>query len=249
MGAHVTGQSFLRYATILGMHDYIDWETGNVYFDNGDFLELLEFAKSLPSSMLYSGSDFEFIASGRQIMQISENIYSFEPFNDFQIIRSVFGGDIVFKGLPTRSGSGNMMLIDNGLGLAITSSSASVEGAWAFLRTILSSEWQRANIFHSFPSNKTIFDERLSRAMESSDSPRVMTWNDKRIEYSEVTEEDANQLFDVFDSLTGSSSTDVIIMNIIHETANDYFNGRHSSEDAVRIIQNRISIYVSELVG
>ena len=244
MGAMTSGYSFLNYAMILGMDDYVDWETGNVDFTGGDFLRLLEFARTLPSGLLYSSSDWELIGSGRQIMQISENTGTFD---EIQISRTLFGGDIVFKGLPVYNGSGNMMIIENGF--AITTTSTSITGAWEFLRMLMTKEWQQADTRGLFPSNQAVFDERLKTAMEPLTRPKVTGMSGLFIEYYETTKEEADQLLMVIDSLTGSSSTDTVIMNIILETAMDYFNGRHSSEDTVRIIQNRVGIYVSEQVG
>jgi len=113
----------------------------------------------------------------------------------------------------------------------------------------MTKEWHQADTRDIFPSNQAVFDERLKTAMEPLTRPKVAGWNNITIEYYETTEEEADQFLVMIDSLTGSSGTDTVIMNIILETAQDYFNGRHSSEDAVRIIQNRVGIYVSEQVG
>jgi len=144
-------------------------------------------------------------------------------------------------------GSGNMMIPE--IGLAITTTSTSITGAWEFVRMLMTKEWHQATPGHMFPSNQAVFDERMQAAMEPLTRPKSTSFNDITIEYYETTQEEADQLLMVIDSLRGSSSTDTVIMNIILETAMDFFNGRHSSEDAVRIIQNRVGIYVSEQVG
>jgi len=244
MGSMTTGQYFIYYSLLLDMDNYVDWETGNVYFDTDEFFQLLEFADTLPKTIQYTANDWELIDLGQQIMQISVNIGTL---NDIQISRVLFGGDIVFKGLPVINGNGNMMNIENGL--AILTTSESITGAWEFVRSIYMDRWQQENVRHLFPTNQSVFNERLGFAMESLTRPHIAQWNNFTVEYFETTANEAEQFLLLIDSMTSSFSTDPVIMNIILETALDYFNGRHTSQDAIRIIQNRVMIYVSEQTG
>jgi hypothetical protein len=57
---------------------------------------------------------------------------------------------------------------------------------------------------------------------------------------------EVNQVLALIDSASGIASRDEALMNIVMEGAADYFSGRSSAQDAARVIQNRVSIYVAE---
>ena len=66
------------------------------------------------------------------------------------------------------------------------------------------------------------------------------------IEVYATTQEEADQILAVINSVTTVSGYDESLMKIIQEGAEDYFNGRSTSQDAARVIQSRASIYVAE---
>ncbi|MCL2628900.1 MAG: extracellular solute-binding protein [Oscillospiraceae bacterium] len=131
--------------------------------------------------------------------------------------REWWGGDFVAKGYPSANRQGNTMKVD--FGLAITTNCKDVDGAWEFLRTFLLKEWQQENRWLTFPFNKSALEETYG---------------------------DDEQILALIDSATGSVYYDTVLLNIVAETASDYFNGLRTAESAARIIQSRAAIYVSE---
>ena len=257
MGMGGTRASFLSQAMMFSMDEYVDWATGVCYFDRGDFAQLLEFAMTFPEEFDWDreygemGMDWnEPIVTGRQIMMMT-GIYDFRS---LQMNTMIFGGDIVFKGFPTESRNGNAIQIDGAL--AITSSSAHMEGAWEFLRIMLSEEWQYENIQWGMPTNRAVFDEMVEEAMK----PRTyidehgneieisggMSWNGYYMEERPMTREEADQLLALIDSVSSVVIQNDALMTIINEGAEDFFNGRNSAQDAARIIQSRATIYIAE---
>jgi len=246
MGRWLTKESFLQNAVMLGMDEYVDWAAGEARFDRGDFAQLLEFANRFPAEIDYDDDmyidDHELIATGRQIMA---QMYV-SDFRGLQMQRAMFGGDIVFKGFPTESRSGNSLNI--GSGLAVTTTCIDKAGAWTFLRTILTNDWQKENVQWNFPTNKVAFDEKAKEAMtmdENSDT-QIGWGRDMMITLTAMTQEELNQIMALIDSVSGIASYDEALMNIINEGAADFFSGRSSAQDAARIIQSRTSIYISE---
>ena len=77
-------------------------------------------------------------------------------YNDFY-----FGGDATYIGYPTSSGVGSMMMLSSGF--AMSSKCRDKDAAWAFLRTILSEEYQED--IWGMPINKNAFDKKLKEAM------------------------------------------------------------------------------------
>ena len=246
MGSWLTKENFFRTAVWFNIDEYVDWATSVVSFDRGDFAQLLELSNRFPAEpedsddMGFYISEDEMIAQGRQIMMqhwLSELEW-------FQYYRAIFGGDVVFKGFPTESRNGNSFQINSSI--AMTNSCRDKDGAWSFMRTILSNEWQQENIQWGFPTNKAAFDEVIKEAMTEPEHERRFYMNNTEVVLGAWTQEEINQILDLINSASGIASYDEALMNIIMEGAQDFFSGRSSAEDAARVVQNRANIYVSE---
>ena len=253
LGQWLTKENFLQMAVMFGMDEYVDWAAGEVHFDTGAFAQLLEFANSFPAEIDYDREAYieeqELIATGRQIM----SVMYFWDFQSVQRYRSMYGGDVVFKGFPAESRNGSAFIINSGL--SITTRCVSPDGAWEFLRDILKTDWQRSNVHWDFPTSKAVFDEMAEQAMKVDESDfgfaRTVVADGVYMEDGmwrpdPVTQEDVNMLITLIDSISNIASYDESLMNIINEGASDFFSGRSSAQDAARIIQNRASILISE---
>jgi len=243
LGQGLTKLHFLQAFFMFNMNDYVDWNAGTVNFDNRDFIDLLMFANTLPDE--YDWDDYipenELIAEGRQIMAA----IGLSDFDDYQMYRAIFGGDVVFKGFPNESKNGYSIITNTGF--AITTRCKDADGAWSFLRTFLNEDWQSNNIWYGLPLNKSVFDKKLKDAMNEDEyGRRSVGWNNFFIELEPLTREDADQIMALINSVSGSIGQDDALWNIVSESANDFFNGQTSASDAARVIQNRASIYVSE---
>jgi len=170
MGSWLTKDQFIRAAMTINMDQFIDWESGRVHFDTGEYAQLLEFANRFPAEfiwdddMMWQGPD-QLIASGRQIMMWT----SLWDFDSFKWQRDMFGGDVVFKGFPTESRHGSSFTAYTGL--AMTTRASNKDAAWGFIREFLTSDWQRANInwLYGMPMNKEVFDEIAAESMIERD--------------------------------------------------------------------------------
>jgi len=254
MGQWNTKINFLSQAIFLGMDKYVDWANGKCDFDNDDFAGLLEFANTFPDEFNYDYDNYieehELIAMGRQIMSM---MYIYD-FRSVMMQRAMYGGDLVFKGFPTDNRQGNSINISGGL--AMTSKCIDKEGAWQFMRTILAEDWQRNNVW-GFPTNKNVFYEKLEEATTPQyytdwegnevEIKHSMGWGDGfMIEYGAMSQEEADQIMELINSVTGTSSQDQVLSDIISEDATEFFNGRRTAREAARIIQSRASIYIAE---
>jgi len=238
----VVAKDWFAYDVIMAnINEYIDWVSGTAHFDRGDFARLLEFADTLPAVYDYSLKEIELIASGEQIMLVQEQLSSFEY---YKLYEALFGGNIVFKGFPTESRAGNYLHAHSGI--AITSSCKDKNGAWQFVRMTLTEAWQNENIIsYGFPSNKATFEARVA---ESMDPDYKSFWNmdGYEIEIKPTTQEQVDTILALIDSLSGAAVRDDELINIISEGLDNFFSGHNSAEDTARIIQSRVSIYLSE---
>ncbi|MCL2627936.1 MAG: extracellular solute-binding protein [Oscillospiraceae bacterium] len=242
LGGGMHKDEFLRAAVSLNIDEYINWKAGTASFDTPDFLLLLEFINSFldnpqplldgglpPPESRYGGIDMDPIATGRQIMaEVNFHEFIVYPMR----YKPLFGGDIVFKGFPTSKRAGNSLNIDIG-SLAITTGTKDIDGAWQFLRMFLDKDYQLENYFMGFPTNKAAFNVLLDAAIPP------------------ISQEDVNQILALISSVSGTVGwqADMTLMNIITESAADYWSGKITAEDAARVIQSRASIYVAEQAG
>jgi len=248
-GEWIDGRNLLEMIIKNNFESFVDWSTGTVHFDNDYFVDLLEFVFDLDKrisidllSLIMRGQSQtpQLISSGEQLMIIS----TFAGFEYYSVFQDIFNGEFVFKGYPAEDWSGNS--INSNLGIAITSISKNQQGAWEFLRMLLSEKYQRQNAINAFPTNKNIFNERITKTMEEVTLPAVL-YEGLLVIPRPLSQEDVNDIVDLIDSISKMTSQADPLWNIINETVSDFYSGAITSKNAARIIQNRASNYVAEL--
>ena len=253
VGTDYTKESFLN--TMIGsiMDEYVDWAAGTVNFNSECFVQLLEFADTLPSDFLpYEYEEHELVASGRQIMS---EVWAYSGFDPIQKYRHIYGGDLVFKGFPVGDRNGN--ILNPYYRFAITAGCKDMEGAWQFLRTFLTKEWYLESFpllsSVGFPLNREVYDMMLTETMAENRqiSWTLGTYRTTSIDLQPTTRADADMVLSMINSLTivNDRSFGFGIHDIVMEGAKDYFNGRNTAAEAARIIQSRASIFMAEQSG
>ena len=61
-----------------------------------------------------------------------------------------------------------------------------------------------------------------------------------------MTQEQIDRAVGFIENLHNSAFDDEIIMNIIYEEAESFFQGQKTAEDVTGVIQNRVQLYLSE---
>lgn len=257
LGDWLTKTNFLQTAVSFSMDRYIDWNSGTVSFNTPEFAQLLELSTSLPDdpnwSLIYIGDDVipiqgapadELIATGRQIMSVE----TLGGFHFYQYHKAMYGGEVVFKGFPNDSGSGNSFMIETSF--AIIEQSSNKDGAWAFLRTVLDKDWQlNANTpgtlptIHGFPTNRAAFEEKVAMELEVDYSDGM-----NGISVENLTQADVDKVVNLISSASGTSGwfIDRVLWDIISKGIAEYYKGNVSAEDAADVIHNSVAIYVTE---
>lgn len=261
---HRSKTDMLRLCIMMNEQSYIDWTTGECRFDSDDFKAVLEFANRFPDTVNWEeqlSPVIERIAEGKLLL-METCIYRFE---DIQLYDQLYQDDFVFIGYPTADGSnGSAFLCRDTYG--IYAKSEQKEGAWAFLETLLTEEYQTNRIM-GLPTLNSAYEKELAKSMEKQyiqdeagnlipdadgnpvEVPRApLTYDDFTTECDVVTKEQAEKMAELIANTQKvySSSGTVEIMNIITEEAAPYFAGQKSIEEAMEVIQSRISVYVSE---
>ena len=259
-GHWFTGISILSNA-VGNTQGFIDWDSRQANFDNPEFIDLLEIAKTLPkefgSSLMEMDVVYKRISDGRQML-LPTYIFTIE---DVRITRAQIG-DIIAIGVPTYMGGQNKVHIMGDIG--IYAKSPNQEAAWSFVRRLLLPE---ANVDNAtvvgnevlgMPLRIDKFNEQIAESMiqefwdadipflgavKGEEMPRV-TINDVPI-YA-MTEEEAAEIRAIVTGATLGSRSDNTVWMIIDEEYQAFINGVRSSADTARIIQNRVQTYLYE---
>lgn len=252
---YYTRDTMLETVLSMNMNEYVDWISGKCNYNSEDFVKLLEFVNGFPKEYDWMSAGYvdenELIQSGQQLLRLSY-LYNF---NDFQMYNAILGGNLVFKGFPCDSRNGNALIVDSGI--AMSTKCRDKEGAWQFIRILLTEEYQNEGWFWGFPTNKKVFDEMVKEAMTPNtytdengntvEEPK-MEWyvNNAPVVVYSMTDEEYNMFMDLLDRTDRLMTYDNSIMNIIREEAAVYFEGQKTAQECADVIQSRVEIYVNE---
>lgn len=256
MGEILQGDFFNVMMGYCG-RDFIDVDTGKCEFDSQNFIDMMEYANTLPKEMgddTYDDNWWENYQSqyreNRTILcQMSINSMGNLPYN----INGRVGEDVTYIGFPTESGKGSY--ISAHLQLALSARSSHLEGAWDFVRYYLTDEYQE-QLTYGLPIQKKYFTEI---AQEATRKPYYLDEDGNEVEYDytyymngeeliipPLTQEQLNKAIDFISSVDNSYYWNEDIINIINEEMDGFFTGQKTAEEVAKIIQSRAQIYVDE---
>lgn len=147
--------------------------------------------------------------------------------------------------------------------ISITSCCNNVDGAWAFVKLLMSAEYQSydmhreaENIYLAFiPVNCESFEEYLDFFIHPQQHEAYWKWQNDYVEDGSTTinwadiaisEEDGQILRDYVSSIDYVRYTDYEILNVVMEEAKPYFSGQKSADEVVAIIDNRVQTILDE---
>lgn len=252
-----TRDAALEYCMTMSGNQFIDWENGKCSFDSEAFVEMLMFISSFPETIDDSFYNEEYWnqyesmwRDGKVIASISW-LGNFGSFNRTE--KGTYGEKITMIGFPSSNGDGSVIRPD--MEIAMSAKSSCKDGVWAFLRTFLSEEYQKDNIYN-FPISVKRLNELAKEAMEK---PYYLDENGKKEEYDDImyingqeiiippmTQEEVDAFVEQLYSFTHVYKMDETLLNIISEEAAPYFSGQKSAKDVAAVIQSRVQIYVNE---
>jgi len=255
LGDYMTRARFFESMLYIYMEEFIDKDAGTADFDNERFINLLESMSFLPSGadMEYETDEnlVEFVTTGRRIM----HRFPLMNVDIYQVYRKLFGGEIVFKGFPTDGGDyGSILFAMDSIAMTVTCSDK--DGAWDFIHTIVTEDKQRRDFSNRlrdssfFPVNKSVFDEMIENAqIEPEENQKIGIWFGMEMDAVALTPEESDRIRGLIAGVGVMAEMDMGLWGIVSEEANKYFNDQISAQDAVKIIQSRASIYMSEQYG
>ena len=261
-GRGTTRDEVMQACCAMLFDQMVNWDTGECGFDSQAFRDILEFANMFPETFDWENAggeldpdgDAQRLLNGKQMLLMA----NISMPTDIQYYKAMCGGEAVFVGYPTGSGNGSGFTLLSGL--AMSSKCENKDGAWEFIRTFLTEEYQTANTW-SLPTNKAVFDSKLAEAMTpqyytdpaTGEQVEVATGGvfvgpgeEDYVEYFAMSQEEADQLMELINNTTSMYTYDEEIFNIVADAAAPYFAGQRSIDEVAKQVQSRVSLYVNE---
>lgn len=253
----MTRESFIYTMMTYCGRDFVDVSTGKCNFDSQNFIDMLEYAKTLPAELDYEnwGDDYwmNYGSQWREDRTLLLELYLSNMQDLNRSIKGSFGEEVSFAGFPTDSGKGSVLTVSDFY--AISSKSANQEGAWQFLRYYLTEEYQD-DMSWQIPTNRASYEKWLATAMEK---PYYEDENGNKVEYENtyyingeeivipvMTKEETDQISAFIESVDKRAYTNTSVQNIITEEVAAFFEGQKSAQAVAEIIQSRVKVYVNE---
>ena len=245
----------------MNVNNYVNWETGKCFFNEGEFKAFLEFSGSFPREHKIF-TDEESIEAGEEIArarmegrQMVETYVLMEPLG-IQHLDALYGlgGKAALVGYPVEDDApGSSFYIYDNRKLCMSSTCQDKEAAWEFLRETLLPKYEEPEAMYQaltdtkkhggvgIPVNRA--DYNLLRLV-------CMNWGpfrrDPRHEYHKATEEEVRRFDDFVNSIGRIELMDDNIFNIIEDVSPAYFAGDKTLDETAALIQNRVGLYVNE---
>ena len=245
-----------RYYFAMSSAEFVDMKEKKAYFESDYFKQILLFRKNYGASseeaMEYSNSQLDTYHSSfyaeRLVLRngmfrfISEGIGSVD---DWKMIWNTVGTDVTLVGSPTESGTELNFYPRNFLGIA--ESSEYKDAAWEFVKFMLSEQVMDG---YGIPVSKELIEKEIQKHMAPLSDPgfdEALVLYPELIELIPLTEEGADVLREILQRPIVLGGSDPFIDAIIEEESGAYFAGQKSVDEAARIIQDRVQVYLNQM--
>ncbi len=176
-------QSILENFFAYSMDTFVNWDTGETYFDDVGFIEFIKFLETCPEKGFWEsmypddGTEYEYNEelekeySQKYALRFYKDYSLFDMVNisNFTRIMNVRGqfatNDITFVGYPTMEEASNGATILPQAELAISSQSLAQDEAWSFIKFVLNDEDYNNNTW-AFSTNISRLEDKKAKAAD-----------------------------------------------------------------------------------
>ena len=229
---------------------FVDLISGECRLDSDEFKAVLEFVKRYPQE---KPAVNQFAATSRIMnREVLLAEITIDDFDRLQLYNEVFGGSATCIGYPTVDGdSAGFSILARNI-FAIAAKSSNKEGAWEFIESYLTTE--ESIYSNGFPVVISLLEEKIDAAVNAE----IQYLTDENGNYSldkngdpivighRTSPEEVAQILAMMELARPAMSDDDVVMAIISEEAEAFFQGQKSVDKVVGIIQNRVELYLQE---
>lgn len=259
-GSTICGHNTQRYVYNYILREqfgsFIDYKKGTASFDSPEFIKLLEFCGTFYPETGYKPEPDHYTTD----LATNVNLYSFQDFHNLFHDYNNTDHEVTFIGYPSDCGM-NSFIITEYPGFAINSkaSSKKQQGAWEYLKLLSCEKAQydlcvyydenyRRITQHGYPLNNAAFDKVAEDHMNGKVDMDPYTAGGVSVEPDAITSAELERLKNyIADTNHLYKELDRDLFELLEEETLLYFNGAQSAEHTAEMLQNRASIYVSEL--
>lgn len=248
---------------------FIDWGDGSCEFNSDEFLNLIEWVRSLNDRIELGYVEEEDYLDGAvpgDMLLIRDRLVSLSSYVRYEMF---FGDEVNIVGFPMPDGQPWYDIRPRDL-LGIVAGSGSKDGAWSFIEYLLSKKETKSSSASGFPSRKDSLQSMIEDEMtpeyriygngeiyilpdtgEPEMIPKggfILYEGTESVYYYYMTQEQVDSIMEIIDALdfTPESSLKTVVMNIIREELDPWLYGDKTLEKAADNIQNRVQILVQE---
>lgn len=249
---------FLYSCLSFSEDEYVNWETGECYFDTDKFIRMLEYAKTLPKD--YNFADYEDEAAYQEMesqyrdgktLLMRTALSNFRDYGSWRY--AYFGEEITPVGFPTENGIGSSF--GAGINLAISAQTKNKQAAWEFVKSFLSEEYQEKRNYN-FPVRLSSLEKLEADAQKK---PYYTDEKGNKVEYDmtywlgnmeikadPLTKEETGRVVEFIKSVNRVANYNEELMKIVQEEAAGFLEGQKSAQEVAGVIQSRVRIYINE---
>lgn len=232
-------QEILRCALCNGMNGFIDMETGTAALDGEEFRSVLERIAALDVKTV----DKSIKTRAREGEVVLWELY-INSAVELQEAEGMCGQEMTLIGYPVSGKiqgevSSNHISYDGAVG--IHSDTGNPDAAWEYVEAHFMEAQEKNSFF--FTPGKDAFEERLTEGLGEEFRSLV---DGNMVTCPELTEEQVEKVRDAFMGATVFGDDAFEVIGIITEEAEPYLAGEKNLDDVVKIIQNRVQLYLAE---
>lgn len=254
---------FLEMAIAFLGSELVDFKNGVCHFDSDDFKKILTYSAQLPEKTIWERGDEipetyweDFENQYKDNRVALYNVYISNFGNLWNELIWSFGNDaeVTLVGLPN-AGKSPALMIGNNIRFAISSNCALVDGAWQFVSSFLTEEYQDS-FSYGFPIRRSSLDKRIEAAKTPVEPDLEKNpWMENYVildntEFSKdqpiMTPEFVDQIASIVTSVDKVSRIDTDLMEIVNSEIAAFYSGAKSVDETVKVIQSKAQIYINE---
>lgn len=241
----MTAEEIFRYIYADEYLDFIDFDKKTANFDSKNFIELLNFSKDFSKENIYNiAMDSEKLWSMTDPGTIGFNQYYLSTYQGVTMAQALNNGEVEFINMPSYNGKRNPKSFIPGRTFSINNNSELKAEAWEFIKLLLSDEIQSNAEMYYFAVNinslKAQAEEALSR------NYMYEAYKEQGRKTKPLTQADVDMVNKMIGELETITYSDSKSDKIVYEGAKEFFSGKKTAEEAAKLIQNKMNIYLGE---
>lgn len=249
----ISRSQMLQFVMEQHLFSFVDWESRTCSFESEEFKDLLEFIRVFSDENPNMEDDMALLTDLLRTDEIVLYPGVICSTYDYQFLKALWGEEIAYIGFPSAEGTG-IQLGDIADAYVIMESSAHKEEMWQIIKHMVTNQRFAQS---GLPAYQPLFDKACENAMEKkmvqsgddtlTEEPQLdMELSGIKITVYAATEEEVALIRHLLEKAEPVKMSSPVIMNIIQEEVWGYFYGQKSVDDVARVIQNKVSLYLSE---